>query len=241
MRAAGFAAELLVPQGAAGLKPLRANPPAAFVIDLTRLPAQGTAVAIELRKYTATRWVPIVFAGGVAEKVARARGLLPDAVYADWEGIAAALRRALASPPANPVAPDTMAGYSGTPLPRKLGIKPGIAVALLGAPEDFENRLEPLPAGAAVRRDLRRPADLLLLFAKSRADLERRFYPALRAMADRGAMWIAWPKKTSGLASDLSEPLIRALGLEAGLVDYKVCAIDATWSGLLFTRKKGTA
>jgi Protein of unknown function (DUF3052) len=124
------------------------------------------------------------------------------------------------------------AGYSGTPLPRKLGIKEGSTVALLGAPDGFPGLLEPLPGGVAVRTSARGPADVLVLFTTRRADLERRLPAAMRALDPDGGLWVAWPKKASGVATDLTENVVREIGLAAGLVDNKVCAIDGTWSGL---------
>jgi hypothetical protein len=131
-----------------------------------------------------------------------------------------------------------MAGYAGTPLPRKLGIRPGSTVALRGAPRGFEKTLGRLPEGARIRRDSRTPANVILLFVESRADLGRRFGPAARAMGDPGALWVVWPKKASGVVTDLGQKEVRALGLAAGLVDYKIAAIDATWSALCFARRK---
>jgi hypothetical protein len=133
----------------------------------------------------------------------------------------------------------TTAGYSGTPLPKKLGIKPGTRVLLLGAPEGFATgTLGPLPEGAVVRGAARSAFDVGLLFARSQADLSRRFPAAAKAMGVPGALWIAWPKKASGVPTDLDENAVRAFGLARGLVDYKVAAIDATWSGLCFARRK---
>ena len=124
------------------------------------------------------------------------------------------------------------AGYSGTPLPRKLGIKPGARLGLIGAPEGFDQTLGELPDGVAVRRRLRGPLDVIVAFYVDRSELERRL-PALRgALAPAGGLWIAWPKRASGVTTDVSETVVRELGLAAGLVDNKVCAIDATWSGL---------
>jgi hypothetical protein len=125
------------------------------------------------------------------------------------------------------------AGYSGTPLDRKLGIKPGHRVALLGAPEGFEGgTLGPLPAGVAVTRRAGGKADVIVSFHTRRAELERRL-PALRAMMEPAAgLWIAWPKKAAKLETDMTEDVVREIALPTGLVDNKVCAIDATWSGL---------
>lgn len=126
----------------------------------------------------------------------------------------------------------TPAGYSGTPLPRKLGVKEGSTLALLGAPDGLLGLLEPLPAGVTLRRSTRGTADVLLLFTTSRADLERRLPAAQRAMHPDGGLWVAWPKKASGVPTDVTENVVREIALSAGLVDNKVCAIDETWSGL---------
>jgi hypothetical protein len=125
------------------------------------------------------------------------------------------------------------AGYSGTPLPRKLGIKPGHRVLLLRAPAGFEaDTLGELPDGVAVARRAGGRADVIVAFFDRRAQLERRL-PALRALMEPAAgLWIAWPKRASGVATDVTEDVVRELGLTARLVDNKVCAIDATWSGL---------
>ncbi|MHC4515486.1 MAG: PleD family two-component system response regulator [Planctomycetota bacterium] len=239
LRSAGHTATAYSQQGGGGLQKFRDKPPAAVVIDLSRLPSHGRAVATWLRQQKATRQVPIVFVDGDREKVARTRKALPDAVYASWRGIRGALARALAKPPTKPVVPGTMADYSGTPLPKKLGIRAGSVVALLGAPDRFEKTLGKLPADVTLRHQARGKADLVMLFTKSRADLDRRLAAAKRTIADRGSLWIAWPKQASGVASDLTQQLVRKTGLATGLVDYKICAIDATWSGLRFARRSG--
>jgi hypothetical protein len=121
------------------------------------------------------------------------------------------------------------AGYSGTPLPKKLGIKPGHRLALLGAPDGFE--LE-LPDGVSVRRRAGGKADVILSFHVSRTELERRL-PALRAMMQPAAgLWIAWPKRASKMETDITEDVLREIALPTGLVDNKVCAVDERWSGL---------
>jgi hypothetical protein len=122
------------------------------------------------------------------------------------------------------------AGYSGTPLPRKLGVKPGHRVALLGAPDGFE--LGELPDGVQLKRRAGGKADVILAFHTRRAELERRL-PALRALMEPAAgLWIAWPKRASKLETDITEDVVREIALPTGLVDNKVCAIDETWSGL---------
>jgi len=127
-----------------------------------------------------------------------------------------------------------MAGYSGTPLPQKLGIKPGHRVALLAAPPGFERVLGKLPADVSVASALdgRSPFDVIVLFVASSAELLRRFRATAKRLEPSGGLWVAWPKKASGVTTDVTEDVVRAVALEAGLVDNKVCAIDATWSGL---------
>jgi len=124
------------------------------------------------------------------------------------------------------------AGYSGTPLAKKLGIKPGHAVALLRAPDGFEATLEGLPDGVTFRTAARGTNDVLVTFHTRRADLEQRLPARLAAMDVDGGLWVAWPKRASGVASDITEDTVRQVCLPLGLVDNKVCAIDATWSGL---------
>jgi hypothetical protein len=225
----------------AGLRRLRDDPPDAVVIDLSRRPSQGRDVGLTLRKYVATRPVPLVYVGGVANKVARVREFLPDAVYTTWEKIGGTLEQAIAHPPADPVVPGSLFDvYAGTPLPKKLGIKAQSTVVLVDAPEGFEGTLGELPEGAAVRRQERsspEPPDLILWFVRSRIELERRINE-IGASIGSGGLWIVWPKKSSGVVSDLSQVVVRQVGLASGLVDYKVCAVDATWSGLRFTRRK---
>jgi CheY-like chemotaxis protein len=237
-RLARLGHEAVVPRFKSGadFKTIAADPPDAFVIDLSRLPSHGREVAAALRERKATRHVPIVFVDGAPEKLDRIRALLPDATYTDWKRVRGALRAALRRPVAAPVVPGPMAGYSGTPLPQKLGIKPGAVVALRGAPPAFERTLGRLPEGARVTRTARR-ADRTLLFVRSRAELARKLPAAARALAAGQGLWIAWPKQASGVKTDLSERVVRERGLALGIVDYKICAIDETWSGLRFSRR----
>ena len=122
------------------------------------------------------------------------------------------------------------AGYSGTPLQQKLGMKPGHRVAFPNAPAGFADRF----TGVKVRAQLRAPLDVIVLFADTAAELRRRFPAAKKALVPNGGLWVAWPKKSSGVPTDLVFEVVQPLGLDAGLVDNKVCAIDETWSGLRF-------
>ncbi|MBI2927654.1 MAG: DUF3052 family protein [Verrucomicrobia bacterium] len=240
LRAAGYAVDARPLDGPSALRALREQPPAAVVIDLTRQPSHGRDVALALRQAKRTRQVPLIFAEGEPEKVARIRALLPEAVYTSWRRIRGALRRVIAHPPVvTAVPPSLLAGYSGTPLPKKLGLKPNAVVVLQDAPDGFETTLGPLPAGATLLRQADGPRDLTLWFTRSRQDLARCVETMARVI-DKGGLWIAWPKKQSGTASDVSQAVVRQEGLAAGLVDYKICAIDAIWSGLKFARRKAS-
>ena len=122
------------------------------------------------------------------------------------------------------------AGYSGTPLARKLGIRPEDMLGLLGAPDGFE--IPHLPPAVEVRRQARGPLDVIVSFHTRRSDLAKRFPVLTKALTTAGGLWIAWPKQSSRVPTDITEDTVREVGLPTGMVDNKVCAIDATWSGL---------
>jgi len=125
------------------------------------------------------------------------------------------------------------AGYSGTPLPQKLGIKEGHQLALLASPDGFEKTLGALPLGVTVRETVAgKPLDVVVLFVTARKQLEKQLAAVRKAMAPACGFWVAWPKKASGLVTDMTEQVVRDVALPTGLVDNKVCAIDETWSGL---------
>jgi hypothetical protein len=206
----------------------------AFVIDLSRLPSQGRDVGIAIRRAKASRSTPIVFAGGAAEKAERVREILPDTVFATWDEIAEALARAISSPPSDPVVPDSnLAGYSSTPLPKKLGIKEGSIVCLLGAPDGFE--LGELPEGATLRK--RGARDLTMVFVRSPREAERT-WDRLAADTKVDDVWMVWAKKASPFYSGVTQANVRGPGMARGFVDFKVASIDETWSGLRFKRRR---
>jgi hypothetical protein len=127
-----------------------------------------------------------------------------------------------------------MPGYSGTPLAKKLGIKEGFRAALLHVPDDVKSELRNELVKCRMQRVADHDLDFIFLFVKSRAGLELELHPAAKALAPAGMLWIAWPKKSSGVATDITGDMVRESGLEAGLVDIKVCAVTAVWSGLKF-------
>jgi CheY-like chemotaxis protein len=212
---------------------IRARPPDAIVIDLTRLPSSGREAGLALRAYKDTRHVPLIFVGGEPAKVERVRVLLPDATYTTWGRMKIALPKAVARKPTNPIVPPSIT--SDKPAALKLGFKPGMKVALLGAPPNFTSTLAGVPEKVAFSA---RPdgCGLLVCFVRSRAELTTRL-GALPGILGERSVWFAWPKRASGIRSDLDDNVVRNAGLAAGLVDYKVCSIDTTWSGALFRRR----
>ena len=127
-----------------------------------------------------------------------------------------------------------MAGYSGTPLPKKLGIKENQRIALLNAPKDFLPELGDLPEGTSIVKRVTAPLDLVLLFVDRERVLEKQFAQLAKKLSPNGMIWIAWPKKSSGVLTDLIFDRVQGIGLSSGLVDVKICAINETWSGLKF-------
>jgi CheY-like chemotaxis protein len=220
-----------------GPKAIAAEPPDAVIVDLSRLPSHGMAVATWLRGRKGTRAIPLVFVPGDAAKTAQVRAAFPDATFAPWPRLRATLAKAIARPVRDPVVP-APAGYSGTPLPKKLGIKEQSRVVLVRPPQDFAATLGALPAGAEVAERLGGAVDVILLFCRALRELQQDFPRARQALAERGGLWACWPKKASGVLTDLDENAVRAVGLGHGLVDVKVCAVDATWSGLRFAHRR---
>ena len=131
------------------------------------------------------------------------------------------------------------AGYSGTALVQKLGFKAGMKVAILGAPEGFDETLGALPEGVAVARRLGGSKDMVIAFVTERAVLERRLEALRAAIAPDGMVWVAWPKKAAKMDTNITEDVVREVVLPTGLVDVKVCAIDAVWSGLKLVWRRG--
>ncbi len=130
-----------------------------------------------------------------------------------------------------------MAGYSGKPLVAKLGIKPDTRIAILNAPKGYDRVLGKLPQRVTRRTSAAGPLDFVQFFTNEKRELERRFAALARSLAPAGMLWISWPKQASGVATDLTEDVIRAIGLAHGLVDVKVAAVDEVWSGLKFVRR----
>lgn len=219
------------------IRELKKKPPNIFVIDLSRLPSQGRDVALNLRQGKISRFVPLIFIDGDPEKVANVQKHLPDAAYASWDSIKVVIDKALSSPPLNPVVPrSALQGYENVPLVRKLGIKANFNLMLISAPKSFRDLLERLPEGVKFKKDGK--VDLAIWCVKNQEIFNMRIDDVIRKMNENSGLWIAWPKQKSGVKSDLTQNIVRQVGLAKGLVDYKICSIDDTWSGLKFRKRK---
>jgi CheY-like chemotaxis protein len=238
LSAAGYNVDAKLPSGIKSVRLLQENPPDAVVIDLSRLPSQGRDIGLLLRQYKNTRNTPLVFVEGDQMKVERIMRLLPDAVYGRWANILSSLKAGIDHPPLEPVrARSVFDAYAGTSLPKKIGIKPRSLVVLACAPRGFKKKLEPLPEHVRVTNRPATGRDVTIWFVRSHKELARMLRPMI-TMIGEGKLWIAWPKKSGPLSTDLSQPAVRSAGLSHGLVDYKICSVDDTWSALLFTKRK---
>ncbi len=213
--------------------------PDAVVLDLDRLPSHGREVGTMLRDSKSTRHLPLVFAGGAADKAERIRRELPDAVFTPWEEIGDAVSAAIAHPVANPVKARSHADRSAaTPLLQKFGIKTGMQVAVLGGFEGFEELLGELPAGAALVKRFGTETRLGLYIVRSERELADVFEHAAGRLSEAASFWTIYPKQTKRAKTTFNENDVRELGLAQGFVDYKVCSVNAEWSGLKFSRRR---
>jgi len=208
------------------------------VIDLGRLPSQGRDVALQLRQFKSTRHVALILCDGDPLKLPKTQELLPDATYTAWENLLPALEQAIHSPLTQVVVPaSSFAGYAGAPLVKKLGIRSHMTVALLNPPPGFEQNLTGLPEGVSWYHQAGVPCDLVIWFVRTKQELVEGL-PQVQPGIGKAGLWVIWPKKTSRVESDLTQVIVRKTGLAAGLVDYKVSAIDETWTGLRFAVRK---
>ena len=208
--------------------------PKAILFDLDKAPSHSRALAILLRSSKSTREIPLVFAGGQPEKIDRIRRDLPGSVFTDWKNLAKSIKQAIREGP-QPAVPTYMRQFYGSSLPKKLGLKDEVAV--INAPENFEEQLGGLE-GVSLRPSISRNTNLVIWFVRSRAELEDGLDLMAARLPESRSLWIAYPKRTSSHSTDLTQLDLRALALRTGLVDYKICSIDADWSALKFTRKR---
>jgi hypothetical protein len=217
---------------------IRAGAPDAVVIDLSRMPSHGREVAIWMRGTKATRQIPIVFAGGEPEKVAGIRRIIPDATYAEWEGIKSAVKKALAHAPADTVIPAQMMDrYGDRTVSQKLGIKAGDLITAIDAPRNFPDLLGNVPEGVEFAEDERKPGPVTLWFIHDAATYQE-WVVKRRGLAKRSKLWVIWPKGEAGKRVGITQNVVRETAIEAGLVDYKICAVDEKWSAMLFAAGK---
>jgi CheY-like chemotaxis protein len=214
---------------------IRRTMPDALVIDLTRMPSHGRELAFAIRRTKYTRQIPIVFVDGEPEKVEAIRRQLPDAVFASRRQLCARIKSACGKKIRNPVTPPgVMERYASRSKAQKLGIKEGSTVALFDAPRDYAAVLGEMPAGVELVEDPDAVHPVTLWFVRDPREY-RIGLGRMRAIADRTKLWIVWRKASTG---GLTSNLIREAANEAGLVDYKICAVGAQWSGMVFARRK---
>src|ERR1700687_3667507 len=214
----------------------------AVLIDLDRLPSHGHAIAVLMRSSKSARHVPIVFAGGAQEKLDKIRREFPDAYYTQWPDVVSTLKKALSAPPVVPMrAMSHMERYGASHLTKKLGFKPNTKTALLNAPEGFEEQLGELPDGTEPMTKITAQTNMALWFVRSRQELEGELDYLSARLPPGASLWIIYAKRTRRYKVDFNQRDVRALALAAGLVDYKICAVDSDWTGLKFARKKRAA
>lgn len=238
LRAAGYRVEYDQEFRPALMKDWRASPPDAFVIDLSRLPSHGREIAIALRQSPRTRVIPIVFCDGLKEKVSSIRSILPDAAYCEVPKLVDTLQTALQERPAAPVKPVAMMDrYEGRTAAQKLGIAQGSRVALVDAPSNALKVLGALPSGVEIVEEWTPAVSVMLCFLHDPQSLGATL-SEIRDRAVSSKLWLLWRKGGKAARGDVTERLVRESALDLGLVDYKVCSVDPTWTAMLFAKKK---
>jgi hypothetical protein len=231
VRRAGFDAEAYLERGYRGFRGIRENPPDAILIDLIRLPFYGRYLGCELRKQKGTRTIPLVFLKGEPKKTAQVKALIPDAIYTDFAKIAASLMKAIQKAPREPLVPK----LEHSPAAPKLRIRENSIVAMLHAPAGL--RLGGLPEGVEFQKRIGE-AEVVIAFAKSIAALGRELPVLAKEVRPGRTVWVAWPKRASKAATDLTQPRITEMCGVFGLAAYKSCAIDDTWSAIAVAKRR---
>jgi hypothetical protein len=222
LRDRGLDARPYLSLGTRGFREIRGDPPDAILIDLTRLPSYGKAMGVLLRENKSLGGIPLVFLTGDPAKTAPVKRVLPDATYADWSEIAAAIERAVARP--KPFKPPRQPSRS---VALKLGIQANTKLAMCNPPVGFALELPEGVCPAAPDE-----AGVVMFWARTEAALDREL-PRLAKFLSKGRrLWLLWPKRTSGVETNLSMPRVREIANGYGLTDYKVCAVDQVWSGM---------
>jgi CheY-like chemotaxis protein len=233
LEAAGFSVDYEEQLSSSSFRRVRESQPHAFVVDLSSRPAHGREVAIALRGHKVTRHVPIIFVNGQPEKVEGVRRMLPDATYATGARLIPTLRRA--KPVSKPLIPSQMMDrYAGRTTAQKLGIGKGAQVAVVDPPPDYARAIGDLPEGAFLEEEDFASCKLTLWFVHDYHALQGAM-PEIRRTAARHRLWILWRKGKEG---PLDGGVIRSCANQVGLVDYKICSVNETWSGIALAVKK---
>jgi len=211
--------------------------PAVLVLDLDKLPSNSREIALVLRSSKSARHIPVLFAGGAPEKTVRIRTEYPEGIFAEWPEVPQALAKLLRQPPPTPsVLPPR--DFSTTPLLKKLGIQADMQIACIAAPDAFEELLGDLPENAIVTTGITPKTALALCFVRSLDDLAATLDLLTLRLPKQVSVWIIHPKRAGRYRVDFNQNHVRDRALEVGLVDYKVCSIDADWSALKFAWRK---
>lgn len=234
-RACGFEVEYDEVKFGELAKIIRSKPPDALIIDLTFLPSHGRDTALALRQTKYARHIPLVFFEGEPGKVEAIRRLLPDAVFVSRKQLCPRVKAACAKRVTDPVIPPgVMASYGSRTVAQKLGIRAGSTVAVIDAPRDYAAALGALPSDVELIEEPHSVCAVTLWFVSDprvyRAGMRR-----MRATADRTKLWVVWRK---GSTNGLTQYVVREAAIEAGLVDYKICAVNEQWSAMAFARRK---
>ncbi len=215
--------------------------PDAVIIDLDRLPSHGRELGMSLRASKSTCHLPLIFAGGLATKVDPIRAAIPGATFVPWDDAPAAIKRAMAQPPAPRLRSRELQKIADSgALGRKLDVKPHAHFAILAPSSDgswLSELLTPIPDGVVEQHRVNASTTLVLFIVDTRRGLAQAFTQARTSLPRNASLWIVHPKQTSPLAADFNQDDVREAGLSYGFVDYKVCAVDKDWSALKFARR----
>ena len=236
LKGAGYSVDYEETHTPTMFREVRESPPDAFVVDLTRSPSHGRELVVALRGSKKTRHVPVVFVDGDPEKVEVVRRVIPDAVYTSRAKVAAALSRA--RPLANPFVPTQMMDrFAGRSTAQKMGIGKDARVAVIDPPPGYAQAIGALPEGACFEEDDGEDCKITLWFVHDFASFQAAL-PKMRRVAAKSRLWILWRK---GKQDGLEGNAIRRGAIDVGLVDYKICSVNQTWTGMVFAVKKGPA
>lgn len=205
----------------------------AAIVDLTRMPSYGKYWAAELRA-TSLKHLPIVFVDGEPDKIAVVKAALPDATYTTRDKLVGVLKKI--KPVANPVQPSRMMASTRTTA-LKIGIKPDMRVAVFDAPAGYAKIIGPLPSGVALEEEPDEPAPYTLWFVRE-LDEYLSGLRKMRALAAKSKLWVLYPKQKKGKQASITQTDVRESAIAIGLVDYKICSVDETWTGIAFALKR---